>query len=64
MSGYPFDVTFLKPLNEVIRKHSLNQYNCTEQKTEQSTYNKKSVGALFIDHKFEIIYLALAIQRL
>lgn len=54
MSSYPFDVTFAKPLNEVIRKSSLNQYNCTEQKTEQSTYNKKGVWALFIDHRFEI----------
>lgn len=47
MSGYPFDVTFAKPLNKVIRKSSLNLYNFTEQKPEQSTYNKKSVFELF-----------------
>lgn len=61
MSGYPFDVTFAKPLNKVIRKSSLNLYNFTEQKPEQSTYNKKHVWALFIGHEFEIIYLVLAI---
>lgn len=64
MSGCPFDVTFAKPLNEVIRKSSLNQYNFSEQKTEQSTYNKKGVWALFIDHEFEISYLVSAIQWL
>lgn len=63
MSADLFHLTFAKPLNEVIGKSSLNQYDFTEQKSEQPLQQKECLSS-FHCHKVEIIYLVLAMQQL